>query len=306
MSLVSMIKPKGPNGFGSSSTAEDVSQGVDMTGKIILVTGCNSGLGLETARVLALRGAHIIGLARTLEKAEVALSQFKGAKTTAIACELSDPKSIREAIQAIKSLHLKLDSVICNAGIMALPRLEKDHGYERQFFTNHMGHFILVTGLLDQLAAEGRVIVLSSSAHEMAPKGGIDFENLKGEKSYKPWTAYGQAKMANLVFAKELARRFQGSGKTCYAVHPGVIATNLGRNMNPLMDKTFRLAKPLFLKSIPQGAATQVYLAVTKNPGAESGAYFADCNPKTPRADAMNPELGRKLWQVSDGILEKL
>lgn len=306
MSLVSFLKPKGPNGFGSSSTAEEVSAGLDLSHKTILVTGCNSGLGLETVRVLALRGAHVIGLARTFQKAQDALSKLVGGKTTSFACELADPKSVQDCIRAICASGLKLDSIICNAGIMALPELAQDYGYERQFFTNHIGHFALVTGLLDQLNPSGRVIVLSSSAHRMAPKGGVDFGNLKGEKSYSAWPAYGQAKMANLVFAKELARRFKGTGKTAYAVHPGVIATNLSRSMNPILAKIFKMTEPLFLKSVGQGAATQVYLAVTPNPGAESGAYFADCNPARSRPDAADPELGLKLWQVSEKILADL
>ena len=136
----------------------------------------------------------------------------------------------------------------------------------------------------------------------MAPKGGIDFDNLKGEKSYRSWPAYGQAKFANLLFAKELARRFAGTSRTAYAIHPGVIATNLGRNMNGIFRWVFSLAKPLVLKSIPQGAATTVYVTVTPTLAAPTGSYFADCNLSKCRPDAENPETARRLWDLSETI----
>jgi WW domain-containing oxidoreductase len=301
MSLLALFKKTGKNGFGYKSTAEEVSQGIDLSGKTILLTGCNSGLGFETARVLALRGAHVVALARTVEKAREALTQVKG-NFTLLACELSDPSSVQACIATLQSKKLSLDALLCNAGIMALPSLQKDKGYERQFFTNHMGHFILVTELLNLLTPDGRVVMLSSSAHQAAPEGGIDFENLKGEKSYRPWTAYGQSKIANLLFAKELARRFEGTGKSAYAVHPGVIATQLSRNMNPVVTGVLGLVAPLFLKTIPQGAATQVYVTVTRDPGAPSGAYFADCNPTFCSTDAMDPALATRLWEFSEKL----
>ena len=131
---------------------------------------------------------------------------------TPVACELAEPASVRAAVAKIKSLKVPIDGIICNAGIMALPTLNQAYGYELQFFTNHIGHFILVTGLIDSLAASGRVTMLSSRAHEAAPKGGIEFDNLSGEKGYSAWRAYGQSKLANLLFAKELARRFSRHG----------------------------------------------------------------------------------------------
>ena len=206
MSLLALIKPKGPSGFGYGSTAEDVTAGLSLNGKTYLLTGCNSGLGLETLRVLALRGAHVISAARTLEKAQAACASIKGL-TTPVACELAEPASVRACVATVKRLNIPIDGIICNAGIMALPKLNRAYGYELQFFTNHIGHFILVTGLIDALAADARVTVLSSRAHESAPKGGIEFDNLSGEKGYSAWRAYGQSKFANLLFAKELARR---------------------------------------------------------------------------------------------------
>jgi WW domain-containing oxidoreductase len=254
-------------------------------------------------RVLALRGVHVIGAARTLDKARAACATVKG-KTTAVGCDLSDPASVVQCVRTMVSSHSRLDAIICNAGIMALPQLTQAHGYELQFFTNHIGHFILVNGLLGTLADTGRVVLLSSAAHRAAPKEGIQFDNLSGDKSYRPWVAYGQSKLANLLFAKELARRLTGTGKTANAVHPGVIHTNLFRNMSSaaLSAPLYRIADALFMKTIPQGAATECFVAV--NPGASnlSGLYFSNCNPIKPRADAEDPELARRLWDVSEKI----
>ena len=306
MSLLALIKPKGSNGFGYGTTAEEVTEGIDLTGKTILITGCNSGLGKESMRVLSLRGATILGLGRTKEKVEEAFKEAGVKQGKAFSCELSDPKSVRQCVDEIKKEKSKIDVILCNAGIMALPKLEKSNGYELQFFTNHIGHFILVTGLLDSLTEEGRVVMLSSGAHNAAPKGGIEFDNLSGEKSYSAWTAYGQSKIANLLFAKELARRFQGSKKTAYAVHPGVIPTNLGRHMNPIAMAIFGLSKHLFLKSIEQGSATQCYTATNPNVIQSSGSYFADCNVAVTRKEAEDADLAKKLWEVSEGIVSKL
>lgn len=306
MSILAMLMPKGKNGFGYSTTAEEVTAGISLEGKTILVTGCNSGLGQEAIRVLAMRGARIVGTARTKEKAESALKQVSGKSHLGLECELANPSSVRSCIAEIKKQKIKLDVIICNAGIMALPKLEKAYGYELQFFTNHIGHFILVNGLLDELTEEGRVVMLSSAAHMNAPKEGIDFDNLAGEKYYSAWSFYGQSKIANLLFAKELARRFSGTKKTAYAVHPGVIKTNLARSMNLILRVVFGLGEHLFLKTVPQGAATECYVATNPNVISESGNYFADCNTKTPRKDSENSELAKKLWEVSEKIVAKL
>jgi WW domain-containing oxidoreductase len=305
MSILSLFSKPGPTGFGYSSTAEDVTAGHWLGGKSILVTGCNSGLGLETMRVLTLRGAHVIGTARTKAKADEAARQVGGATTT-FACELADPRSVRACVAAIRQGGYRLDGIIANAGIMALPKLETAYGYELQFFTNHIGHFMLVTGLLGSLAPDGRVVMLSSSLHQSAPAGGIAFDNLDGKQGYSPWTFYGQSKMANLLFAKELARRFKGGKQTAYAVHPGVIRTNLSRSMSPLMQGIFNSVGGLFTKTIPEGAATETFCAA--NPAAVplSGEYFADCNVAKCRADGNDPALAKKLWDRSEAIVSGL
>lgn len=301
MSLYEMFTSKGPSGFGYGTTAEQVTEGLDLAGKTVLVTGCNSGLGFEAMRVLALRGAWVVGTARTLEKAREACAKVQGA-TVPLACELSDPASVRACVEAVKQQGLTLDAIICNAGIMALPKLEKAHGYELQFFTNHIGHFMLVTGLLERLSPTGRVVMLSSGAHNAAPKGGIEFDNLDGSKGYSSWRNYGQSKLANLLFAKELARRFAGTQRTANAVHPGVIQTNLGRHMSPVLAALFGVTGKLWLKSVPQGAATEVFVATHPSLAGVNGQYFADCNVAKSRADADDPALAKRLWEVSEKI----
>ncbi len=305
MSLYSWLAPSGPSGFGYGSTAEQVTDGLSLAGKTLLVTGCTSGLGAEALRVLALRGACVIGTARTLEKAKLACASVVG-ETLPLACELSDPASVRACVEAVKNSGKALDAIICNAGVMALPTLQKAHGYELQFFANHIGHFLLVTGLLEQLSEAGRVVMLSSSAHRQAPKVGIEFDNLDGAKGYSGWSAYGQAKLANLLFAKELSRRFAGSKKTANAVHPGVIRTGLQRHMNPLLGGMLTALGPLGLKSVPQGAATEVYAATHPAFASVTGEYLANCNIGKPRADANDLALARKLWQVSEQIVANL
>jgi WW domain-containing oxidoreductase len=309
MSFYELFTAKGPSGFGYGSTAEQVTEGLSLQGRTILVTGCNSGLGQETMRVLALRGARVVGTARTYEKAKVACDAVTG-QAVPLSCELSDPESVRACVESVQRAGMKLDAIICNAGIMALPKLETAHGYELQFFTNHIGHFILVTGLLEQLTEAGRVVMLGSNAHTQAPKEGIQFDNLDGSKGYSSWTSYGQSKIANVLFAKELARRLSGTGKTASAVHPGVIQTNLARNMSrgPRAVVSFLLSTVgrLALKSVSQGAATAVYAATSPTLAGVSGQYFADCNLATARPDTDDAALGKRLWEVSEKIVAEL
>jgi WW domain-containing oxidoreductase len=305
MSLLSLFKGKGPSGFGYGSTAEAVTEGIDLSGRTILLTGCNSGIGLETLRVLTNRGAHVIAAARTIEKARAAGDQVGGA-STAVSCELSEPESVHSCVQQVKATGRALDAIICNAGIMALPKLSQKYGYELQFFTNHIGHFILVTSLVESLADNGRVVIVSSDAHHQAPEEGIQFDNLSGERGYSPLRNYGQSKLANILFANQLAKRLAGTGKSSNSLHPGVIHTNLTRNMNPVVDVVMGLGAPLVLKSVPQGAATQCY--VTTHPSLEgvSGKYFADCNESRPGRHGRDPAMAEKLWEVSERIVAEV
>ncbi|MCB1598308.1 MAG: SDR family oxidoreductase, partial [Gammaproteobacteria bacterium] len=217
---------------------------------------------------------------RTATKAGDALARL-AVDGTPIACELSDITSVRAAVAAVKENGIVLDGILANAGIMALQGLKQQHGYELQFFTNHVGHFALVTGLLDQLTERGRVVMLSSGAHRMVGPEGIEFDNLSGERDYHPWRMYAQSKLANILFAKSLASRFeaQGSAHTANAVHPGVIRTNLARHIPDQEGLFSSISK---MKTIPQGAATQCYVAVNPESASANGRYFSDCAEQAP------------------------
>lgn len=304
MSLVGWIKGKGPSGFGSNSTAEEVTAGLSLAGRTFLVTGARSGLGRETVRVLAKRGARVLAMGRTESSVSDGFT-FEG-EVAPGECDLSNPASVARCVERVRRSEGKLDGIVCNAGIMALPKLERAFGYELQFFTNHIGHFILVTGLLDHLADKARVVVVSSAAHTNAPKGGVEFDNLDGAKGYRPWKAYGQSKLCNLLFAKELARRWGATEKTANALHPGVIATPLGRHMPGVAQSVLKAVSPIFLKTVAQGAATQCYMATHPSLATVSGEYFADCNVAKPSALAGDRALAARLWEESVSIVERV
>ena len=301
MSLYAWFKSAGPSGFGYASTAEEVTDGVDLSGKTVLITGINSGLGAETARVLHMRGARILGAARTLAKARDALASL-GKDAVPLACELSEPASVRACVETA-SAHGPIDVLLCNAGIMALPERTLAHGQELQFLTNHVGHFMLVTGLLDQLTDDGRVVMLSSAAHNWAPPAGIQLDDLTFERGYTPNKAYGQSKLANLLFARSLAKRFEGTGKTANALHPGVIDTNLGRHLPGVARALMPVLSALAFKSIPQGAATQCYVAAHPAAAEINGEYFSDCNVAKSSRHGRDLELAEKLWHRTEEIV---
>jgi WW domain-containing oxidoreductase len=306
MALYGLFKGTGPSGFGWNSTAEQVTAGVSLAGRTILLTGCTAGLGRETLRVLSLRGAKVIGTARTAEKAKAACDAVGGGRAVPLACDLSDPASVRACVAEVRRRGERLDAIVCNAGIMALPRPERVHGIEAQLFTNHVGHFLLVTGLLDALAEDGRVVVVASEAHWRAPPGGVLLDDLGAQRSYSPWGHYGQSKLANILFARELARRLAGTRRTANALHPGVIRTELARHLPAFAKVGFSLLGPLALKTIPQGAATQTWLAVNPGAAGATGGYFADCNPAPSRREASDPALARELWEVTERIAARL
>ena len=304
MSIVSMLRGNGPSGFGYGSTAEEVTDGLDLRGKRYLVTGCNSGLGQETLRVLVLRGAQVIGTGRSQDKARAACEPL-GESARPATCELSEASSVRALVERLGESGETLDGIICNAGIMALPKLNLKNGLELQFLTNHIGHFLLVTGLLPLLAPNGRVTVLSSEAHRAAPKRGVDFDNLDGSRGYAAWAFYGQAKLANLLFAKGLAKRLDG-GRTANAVHPGVIMTSLWRSMPGYATRALGLFQPLFLKTVPEGTSTTVFAATHPSLSTVTGEYLSNCNIVRPSRAARDAELAERLWSFSEEFVDKL
>lgn len=292
--------------YDKEATAELVTEGLDLKGKVALVTGCNSGLGYETMRVLAMRGVHVLGTARTMEKAEKACKEV-GGKCTPFVCELSDFASVAACADAVNELGKPIDMLILNAGIMELPELEQVYGMEKQFVVNHLGHFVLANRLIDTVkqAKQGRVVVLSSGRYVSAPPEGIQFDNLSGEKGYEPLMGYGQSKLANALFSQELSRRLadSGSNATSNAVLPGVIMTNLGRHM-PFWKQTLaRLIGWTFMRSVEAGAATTCYVATNPNLATVSGHMFIDCNTFEPEGPHMyDRELATKLWKVSEEL----
>ena len=308
MSLAGLLKGTGPNGFGYRTTAMQVTEGLNLQDQTILVTGCASGLGLETIRALGARGAHVIATARTVDRARGAYAGMPG-QFTPLACDLAQPASIRACVAAVRAGIPPLDAIICNAGIMAPPTLRQAHGYELQFFTNHIGHFILVTGLLDRLTDTGRVVVVASNAHRRAP-GGIEFDNLSGERDYAPMRMYGQSKLANVLFTRQLARRLPragaAAGRTANCLHPGVIATNLMRSVPVVGRLALNVATPLLLTTPEEGAATECYLATHPSVAAVTGQYFRDCNPAQPWPVARDDEAAARLWETSEAIVSKL
>ncbi len=293
--------PVGP--FGAKSTAEEVTAGIDLSGKTALITGANSGLGYETMRVLAMHGAHVLCAARTIEKAEEACASIQG-RTTPVAIELTDFPSIVAGTDAVRAMGMAIDMLILNAGIMALPELEQVNGLEKQFVTNHLGHFIVGNRLLPQVqaATQGRVVVLSSNGYQWAPKSGIEFDNLSGERDYDPNKMYGQSKLANYLYVRELAKKLASTPTTANAVHPGIIMTNLGRSFPEWKRAAGHLIGWTFMKSIGAGAATTCYVATAPALATVSGYYFADCNPESPGGNMENDALAAKLWTVSEEL----
>jgi NAD(P)-dependent dehydrogenase (short-subunit alcohol dehydrogenase family) len=295
--------------FGWESTAEEVSEGHDLTGKRAIVTGATAGLGVETARVLALRGAEVVLAVRDLAAAEpvVAMIGAAGGKARISPLDLSDLRSV-EAFAA-REVGAPLHYLINNAGIMACPLGRTAQGFENQLGINHIAHFHLTTLLLPALkAARGaRVVAVSSSGHHW---GAFDFDDPNFERTeYDPLAAYGRSKSANVLFAVELDRRFKGDGIRAFALMPGGIQTSLGRYMTD--DVRQRLgtdpeaAKNIRWKTVAQGSATTIWAALGRELEGKGGLYLEDCNealPNQPGARngvkpwALDPEQAKRLW----------
>lgn len=302
--------------FGWSSTAEEVSEGIDLTGKRAIVTGATAGLGVETARVLALRGAEVILAVRNIDAAQPLIDEIEaaGGKARASGLELGDLRSVEAfaAREGGEPLHI----LVNNAGIMACPYARTAQGFESQFGVNHIGHFHLTTLLLPALkAANGaRVVSVSSSGHHW---GTVDFDDPNFERrEYDPLVAYGQAKTANVLFAVELDRRFRDDGIRAFSLMPGGIQTSLGRYMTDEVRARLGTdpegAKKIRWKSVPQGAATQVWAAVGRELDGTGGLYLEDCNVAEPWQEgmrfgvkpyALDPDTARRLWDFSEAAI---
>jgi NAD(P)-dependent dehydrogenase (short-subunit alcohol dehydrogenase family) len=319
------------NVFGAASTTEDVLSGVNLQGKRILITGVSAGIGVETARALAAHGAHVVGAARDLTKAQAATAQVRqdaaahGGSLALVALDLADLKSVRACADELLAKREPFDVVIANAGVMATPFGHTADGFETQFGTNHLGHFVFVNRIAPLMRAGSRLINLSSSGHRFS---NVDIEDPNFERtSYEPFVAYGRSKTANILFAVAFDRRHRARGIRAAAVHPGAIQTELGRHMDhsrlqAMIDQmNQQLAAegkgPFQWKTIPQGAATSVWAGVVGPADAIGGRYCENCHvgnivpddvtispiSEGVRGYALDPATADALWQKSEELV---
>ena len=321
------------NALGATSTTEDVLAGVSLHGKRILVTGVSAGIGVETARSLAAHGAQVVGAARDLAKAQAATTQVRedaaahGGSFELIALDLANLKSVRACADDLLAKAANFDVVIANAGVMATPFGHTADGFETQFGTNHLGHFVFVNRIAPLIREGGRLINLASSGHRFA---NVDLEDPNFERTpYEPFVAYGRSKTANILFAVAFDRRHRERGIRAAAVHPGGIYTELGRHMEPaqlqaMVDQiTQQLAAegrgPFQFKTIPQGAATSVWAGIVAPAGEIGGQYCENCHvgkivaddvtisaiSEGVRAYALDPGAAEALWRKSEELVEE-
>ena len=297
--------PRSP--FDEDSTAEEVTAGVDLEGKLAVVTGCTSGIGFETMRVLALRGAWVVGTSRSLQRAQEACKRVNGV-TIPVALELADPDSVVRCADSILSLNAPLDILVCNAGYRGGGNdRELVNDVEKHFAINHLGHFILVNRLLERMfvAWQARIVIVASRfSYRDAPDEGILFDDLKMDGNYDDAMAYGHSKLANVLFALELGRLLVGTRITANALHPGLINTEIDRNLKPITQFAFGLLTKITGKTIEQGAATSCFVATSELLGSTSGRYFEDCNAVnvTGRNHLGNMPMADELWLRSEEL----
>lgn len=313
------------NVFGANSTTDEVLQGIKLGGKRVLVTGVSAGLGVETARALAAHGAQVVGAARDLSKAQAATEQVRaqatgGGSLEVIQLDLASLDSVRRCADGLLAAGRPFDLIIANAGVMACPKSKTLDGFETQFGTNHLGHFVLVNRIASLLRAGSRLVNLSSAGHRYAD---VNLEDPNFEHTpYDEFIAYGRSKTANVLFAVEFDRRHKASGVRATAVHPGGIQTELGRYMTDEVRNRLiasinasqpKGAQPFSWKSIPQGAATSVWAACVASAEAIGGRYCEDCHvaevASIPglRAGvqpyALDPQHAQALWQKSEEMV---
>jgi retinol dehydrogenase 12 len=279
-----------------------------LAGKTCLVTGATSGIGTVTARELARMGALVVFTARNAGKAEAVKTEIlrttPGAKLEVLHVDLSSMRAVRDAATEYRRRFPRLDLLVNNAGAIFWKREQTVDGLERTFATNHLAYFLLTRELLDLLkaSAPARIVNVASNAHR---RGRIHFDDLQLERGYSAWRAYGQSKLANILFTRELAERLQGTGVTANAVHPGVVSTGFGRSGSRFMDLVYRLAAP-FLLSPEKGARTTLYVASAPELETHTGGYFAQSMQATPSPGAQDDATAKRLWTESERILERV
>ncbi|XP_019177951.1 PREDICTED: short-chain dehydrogenase TIC 32, chloroplastic-like [Ipomoea nil] len=310
------FRRNGPSGFSYASTAEEVTAGIDASALTAIVTGASSGIGYETARVLALRGVHVVMAVRNMgagkDAKEAIVKEVPPAKIDTLELDLSSLASVKKFASEFKSSGRSLNLLINNAGVMATPYMLTKDKIELQFATNHLGHFLLTNLLLDTMKEtarkskkEGRIVNVSSEAHRFAYKEGIRFDKINDSESYSSLGAYGQSKLANILHAKELTKRLKqdGANITVNALHPGTITTNLFRHMGIVEGFVSTVGK-FVLKNVQQGASTTCYVALHPQVKGVSGEYFSDNNIATPTPQAMDKDLAKRLWDFSMDLVK--
>jgi NAD(P)-dependent dehydrogenase (short-subunit alcohol dehydrogenase family) len=299
--------------FGFDTSAEEAAGDIDLSGKTIVLTGGSAGLGIETARVLASRGARIVSVVRDEAKGRAAAETIRESVPSAdiefAILDLFDLDSVRKGADDIARRFPRIDRLINNAGVMACPLGRTKEGLDTQLGTNHLGHFVLTARLIDNIlaGAPARIINLSSGGHRMSP---IRFEDPFFEKEeYSKFVAYGQAKTANVLFSVALDNRFKDRGVRSIAIHPGAIQTELGRHMtaDDVKDlmKGRPQAEPMKFKKIPQGAATTVWAATAADFDDQGGVYCEDCGI-APVIDSPGESMGVMSWAVDPEAAERL
>lgn len=288
-----------------------------MNGKVVLVTGANTGIGKETALALAKMGAQVVIAARNRDKGERAADDIaqKAAlpadrRPELIDLDLASFASIRAAAATFLARHEKLHVLVNNAGLVLESRTTTAEGFETTFGVNHLGHFLLTQLLLDALKnaakedGEARVVNVSSDAHRWARRG-LDWDDLQSEKKYASFDAYAKSKLANVYFTRALARRLEGTGVTTNALHPGVVATEFASSddVGFFTSFGFKIVRP-FLKTPAQGAATTIHLASAPELRGVSGKYFASSKPKRPMRIAQDDALAQRLWILSERLVQ--
>lgn len=300
------------SGFTSKSTGEDVTEGLDLSGKNILVTGCNSGIGYTTMKALALRGAHVIGTGRTPEKAKNACASVEG-NTTPLVLELTDFSSIQQCADDFYKLGIPLDGLVLNAGIAGRQSKETVHGIEKAFLVNYLGHFLLANKLLPAVesAKEGRIVHVSSTAAFTRPgEQGIRFDSLGEDndgEEYNSWEYYGQSKLANALFSLKLAKKYAGTSVSSNALHPGLVNTNIARDSDWVTRTAFAVLGPIVAKSPAEGAATSCYAVSHPQMAGVSGQFLYDSNVVSVGGShhLENEELADRLWEYSEKLLSQ-
>src|SRR5271154_1206898 len=270
--------------FGAESTADEVLEGINLSGKRVLVTGVSAGLGVETARSLVAHGATVVGTARDLTKARNALAQAGTPSVELVEMDLASLRSVRKAADVLLALARAFDAVIANAGVMACPQGKTQDGFETQFGTNHLGHFVFVNRLVPLLKPGARIVSLSSAGHQLSD---VNLEDPNFERTpYHAFAAYGRSKTANILYAVALDSRLKGRGVRATSLHPGGIQTELGRHLTPeLMDQVrTRMSQGLKdpsafrFKTVPQGSAASVWAGFVASADAVGGHYCEDCH----------------------------